>query len=296
MSAAALVASWAIGLFGLGAVAIAAYGVKHRGEAAALWTVYATTIAIAAALLVPLAIHPLLFALAAAACAWRCAIELSTVWRAPIRGAWREGLAAASVAAALWGTFDAPFATTLLFAATLAAAAAAPLYTKPPEGARARLLATVFPLLAAAHLSRLAHLPDGFAWVFVLYATVESQDSAAYLCGRVFGKRLLLPRLSPKKTVAGAIAGAAFGTLVGAGAAWALLDLSPLHAVALAMVLVAAGFCGDLYTSALKRGAGVKDFPAIHRAHGGLLDIYDSTLFAGIVLSTGLYIIGSWTF
>jgi phosphatidate cytidylyltransferase len=63
------------------------------------------------------------------------------------------------------------------------------------------------------------------------------------------------------------------------------LKLSLPAALVLALVVVAAGFCGDLYTSALKRGAGVKDFPPIHRLHGGLLDIYDSTLFAGIVLS-----------
>lgn len=296
-----LVAAWAIGLFGLGAVAIAAYGVKHRAQAAGLWTVYATTIAIAAALIVPLAIHPLLFAIVAAACAWRCAIELASAWRSPIRGAWREGLAAVALAAALWGTLDSHVATALLYATTLAAVVVtAPLYASafagPPAGARARLLAAVFPLLSAAHLSRLAHLPDGFVWVVVLYATVETQDSAAYLCGRLFGRRLLLPRLSPKKTIAGAVGGAVFGTLVGAGIGWALLDLPPLHAAALALLLVVAGFCGDLYTSALKRGAGVKDFPPIHPAHGGVLDIYDSTLFAAVVLSSGLYIIGVWTF
>ena len=293
-----LVAAWAIGFFGVGAVAIAAYGVRHRTEAAALWTVYATTIAIAAALLVPAAVHPLVFAIAAAACAWRCAVELAITWNAPIRGAWREALAAGALAATLWGAVDTPHASLLLVAATLAAiAVTAPLYarsyTRPPPPGRARFLACVFPLLAAAHLSRLAHQPDGFAWIFVLYATVETQDSAAYLCGRVFGRRLLLPRLSPKKTRAGAVAGVALGTLVGSATAWALLDLPPWQALGVALLLVAAGFCGDVFTSALKRGAGVKDFPPIHPAHGGLLDIYDSTLFAAIVVSTGLYIIGA---
>ena len=300
MSASALVAAWAVGLFALGALAIAAYGLKDRAKAAGLWTVYATTVAIAAAVLVPIAIHPLVFALVAAACAWRCTIELASAWGTPVRGAWREALFAVALAASLWGTLDSRTAAILLYVATLVVViVTAPLYvrafTAPPSGARARVLAAAFPLLAAAHLSHLAHRPHGLAWIFVLYATVESQDSAAYLCGRLFGRRLLLPRLSPGKTLAGAIAGALFGIAVGSAAAWALLGLTPAEALALAALIVAAGFCGDLYTSALKRGARIKDFPAVHRLHGGVLDIYDSTLFAAVVLSTGLYIIDPWT-
>ena len=297
MSPGALVAAWAIALFGAGALVIAAYGAKHRARAGELWAVYASTVAIAAAVLVPIAIHPLVFA----ACAWRCAIEIAETYAVPVRGAWREALGAVALAAALWGTLSSPYAQALLFAATVALiAATAPLYARAfrraPSGATARLLSVAFPLVAAAHLARLAHLPDGFAWVFVLYATVESQDSAAYLGGRLFGRRLLLPRLSPKKTVAGAVVGALVGIAVGAGAAWALLDLVPMTALGVAALIVVAGFCGDLYTSAVKRGAGVKDFPAVHRLHGGLLDIYDSTLFAGVFLSIGLYIISAWTF
>jgi CDP-diglyceride synthetase len=290
VSAAALVAAWAIGLFGAGALVIAAYGVRNRAKAVELWAVYASTIAIAAALLVPAAVHPLLFALAAAACAWRCTVELATTYGARFDALRHAGIATLAIVVAAWGTLQDVSSTRVLFFATgVAIAVTAPLYMRafrePPTGARAWLLAAAFPLLAAAHLAHLANRADGFVWIFILYATVESQDSAAYLFGRLFGRRLLLPRLSPKKTVAGAFAGALCGLAVGSAAAWATLKLSPPAALVLAFVLVAAGFCGDLYTSALKRGAGVKDFPPVHRLHGGLLDIYDSTLFAGIVLS-----------
>ena len=297
---AALVAVWAAALFGVGASIIAVYGLRDRDKARELWSVYATTIAIAAALLVPAAIHPLLFSLVVAAGAYRCIVELATTYRVPVRGAWREVVAALALVAVLPGALQTPAASTLLHATTLVViAVTAPLYarafTAPPEGARARVLALAFPLLAAAHLANLANRPDGFAWIFVLYATVETQDSAAYLFGRLFGKRLLLPRLSPKKTVAGAVSGTLAGVTVGSVVAWALLDLPAPHALAVASSIAAAGFCGDLFTSALKRGAGVKDFPAVHRLHGGVLDVYDSTLFAAVVLSPAIYIIGPWT-
>lgn len=287
---AALVAAWAIGLFGTGALVIAVYGARNRAKAAELWAVYASTIAIAAALLVPAALHPLAFALVAAAGAWRCTLELATTYGARLHTSRHAAIAALAIAAAAGGSVQDPASTRLLLIATIIViAVTAPLYARafrePPIGARAWLLAGAFPLLAAAHLAHLANRADGFAWIFVLYATVESQDSAAYLFGRLFGRRLLLPRLSPKKTVAGAVAGMLCAVAVGSAAAWATLSLSPPAALALALTIVAAGFCGDLYTSALKRGAGVKDFPPLHRLHGGLLDIYDSTLFAGVVLS-----------
>lgn len=300
-SPAALVAAWAAGFFGVGAVIIASYALRDRPKARELWSVYASTIAIAAALLVPAAIHPLLFALVVAAGAYRCVSELATTVGTPVQGAWREGLVASALAAALWGTIHTDVADALLHGTTLVVAiVAAPLYFRafraPLSGARARLIAAAFPLLAAAHLAHLGSGPLGFAWIFVVYATCESQDSAAFLFGKLFGRRLVLPKLSPKKTVAGVIAGVALGLAVGTGAAWGLLGLAPAAAFGLAVLIVIAGFCGDLFTSALKRGAGVKDFPAVHSLHGGVLDIYDSTLMAAIVVSAAIYIIGPWTF
>jgi phosphatidate cytidylyltransferase len=281
-------------------VIIAAYGTREPAKARELWSVYLSTIAIAAALLVPIAIHPLLFILVVAAGAYRGVTELAAVYSTPIRGAWREGVAACAIAAVALGASQEAPGETLLYAATLGVVAAtSPLYLRafrePPSGFVARVLALAFPLVAAAHLAHLAAAPDGFAWIVVLYATVETQDSAAYLFGKLFGRRLVFPRLSPKKTLAGAVCGALCSVAVGAFAASLLLAAPPLHAAALAGLVTTAGFCGDLYTSALKRGAGVKDFPSVHRLHGGILDIYDSTLFAAVALSAALYIIGSWT-
>jgi CDP-diglyceride synthetase len=301
VTAGALVAAWAMGLFGIGAVTIAAYGLRDRARAHELWIVYASTVVIAAALLVPLALSSLLFSLVVAAAAYRCTVELATTYDLTLDASRHAGAVVVAVAATAWGASQDASATLLLYVATaVVVAVSAPFYvrafTVKPQGARAWLLALAFPLAAAAHLAHLANRPDGFAWVFVLYATVETQDSAAYLCGRLFGRRLLLPRLSPKKTVGGAVAGAVCGMAVGGIAAHAFLDLSLGASIGLAALITAAGFAGDLYTSALKRGAGVKDFPAVHRLHGGVLDIYDSTLFGAVVLSIAVYIIAAWTF
>jgi phosphatidate cytidylyltransferase len=300
VSAGALVAAWAIAVFGIGALVIALYGLRRRDKARELWAVYASTIGIAAALLVPLALHPVAFTLAVAVGAYRCVIELATTYGARPDMPRRLAIAAGALTAAAWGSARGDAATSALYIATAALVAiSAPWYVRAfrdkPSGARAWLLTLVFPYLSAAHLAHLAHLHNGCTYVVLLYVTVETQDSAAYLFGRLFGRRLLLPRLSPKKTVAGAIAGALAGLAIGAAGAWALLHPEPPMAIAVAALIVAAGFCGDLYTSALKRGAGVKDFPPVTRLHGGILDIYDSTLFGAVVLSATIYIIGLWT-
>jgi phosphatidate cytidylyltransferase len=290
VSDAALVLAWVAGLFAFGAVAIALYAARKPAEGRELWRVFASTGVIAAAFVVPAAIHPWLFSALVAAAAWRCTFELASTYRTRVDAPRHALLAAAAAAAVGAGSVaDAAGGTALLGATAVAFALAAPLYVRafsaPPTGARVWIVAAAFPLLAAAHLSHLAHARDGFLWLCVLYATVETQDSMAFLCGRVFGRRRVLPRLSPKKTLEGAVAGACCGVGVGAGMAWGLLHVGPVAALGVAALVVTAGFCGDLFTSALKRAAAVKDFPRLHALHGGMLDIYDSTLFAAIPVS-----------
>jgi CDP-diglyceride synthetase len=290
VSAAALLLAWAAGLFSFGALAVAIYAARKPAEGRELWRVYASTVVIAAAFVVPAAIHPWVFSAVVAVAAWRCAFELATTYRLRVGASGHAALLAAAAASVWWGAGGEPARSTALVLATGAVLVlTAPLYVRafalPPTGVRAWIVCAAFPLLAAAHLSHLAHVREGFMWLFVLYATVEIQDSMAYLFGRAFGRRRVLPRLSPNKTVEGAVGGACGGLGVGAAMALGLLHLAPGAAFAVAALLVTAGFCGDLFTSALKRAAGVKDFPGLHRLHGGLLDIYDSTLFAAAPLS-----------
>ena len=121
--------------------------------------------------------------------------------------------------------------------------------------------------------------------VFLLFFVVWSSDTAAYYVGTTFGRRLLAPRVSPKKTVEGAVGGVV-GAVVAAFVArpWFFNRLSVTDCVVLGLSLGAIGILGDLVESMLKRGAGVKDSAALVPGHGGVLDRVDSLLYAGPVL------------
>ena len=110
--------------------------------------------------------------------------------------------------------------------------------------------------------------------VFCVWAT----DTFAYFVGRAFGKRRLAPTLSPKKTVEGAIGGLVGSAIVGAVVAQSQ-HLSPVIGVVIGVVAGVAGPLGDLWESALKREAGIKDFGAMLPGHGGVLDRFDSLMF-----------------
>jgi len=124
--------------------------------------------------------------------------------------------------------------------------------------------------------------------VVLLFAVIWGGDSLAYFVGRAIGRRPLAARISPKKTVEGAIGGLLGSVLAGLGARFAFPGEIPkldLGAFIVVVILVAlAGQIGDLGESALKRGADVKDSGAILPGHGGMLDRLDSLLFAAPTL------------
>jgi phosphatidate cytidylyltransferase len=111
--------------------------------------------------------------------------------------------------------------------------------------------------------------------------TVFVSDTAQYYSGRAFGKHLLAPAISPKKTVEGAVGGFVFGalflTVVGQ---WWLPSIPAMARVVIGVAIVIAGIGGDLFESMLKRSAGVKDSSALIPGHGGILDRIDALLFA----------------
>jgi phosphatidate cytidylyltransferase len=117
--------------------------------------------------------------------------------------------------------------------------------------------------------------------VILLMVTIVISDSAQYYCGRAFGKTLLAPAISPKKTREGAIGGLIFGTTAMAvGGRWVFPDAPLPLLVLVAATITALGMVGDLFESMLKRSAGVKDSSHLIPGHGGVLDRIDSWLFA----------------
>lgn len=123
-------------------------------------------------------------------------------------------------------------------------------------------------------------LPSGEFLVLFLAAVTWASDTGAYYAGTLWGKHLLIPSISPKKTVEGVLGGLALA----AGAAllaqqWFASQLSLSDALILGVLLTGAGLIGDLFESVIKRRTGVKDSGGILPGHGGMLDRLDSLLF-----------------
>jgi phosphatidate cytidylyltransferase len=124
----------------------------------------------------------------------------------------------------------------------------------------------------------------GAALALVAVLCVWATDTLALYTGRALGRRKLAPNLSPNKTVEGSLGG-----LIGALAAGAIFGygLRGSLPAGLFIGLIAGifGQIGDLFESALKREAGIKDFGSLLPGHGGVLDRFDSLLFTATLVA-----------
>lgn len=129
---------------------------------------------------------------------------------------------------------------------------------------------------------------DGRWYVFFLFLVTKGSDTCAYLVGRSFGRKKLIPRISPAKTregLAGGLAGALIGGLLAFYWFRSCCAMPPLpHVLLLSAVMGLAAIPGDLVESILKRDAGVKDVAAYLPGLGGVLDVIDSVLFTAPIL------------
>jgi phosphatidate cytidylyltransferase len=151
------------------------------------------------------------------------------------------------------------------------------------------LLYIAFPLVIAPLITA---RESGVAQLLFVFVVVWAGDIAALYVGRTFGRRLMAPVLSPKKTWEGAIASMIGGILAGVGLvalgsylfrhgfSLLLFPQSWWFWVWMAIVLNIAAQIGDLLESAIKRGAGLKDSGTILPGHGGVLDRIDALLLA----------------
>ena len=175
----------------------------------------------------------------------------------------------------------------ILMAAVIAVAAVAVGGARPGPAVLHDVAAALFaPLYLGLPLGALAAVraQQGREALFLLMFAIVGSDTAQYYVGRVAGRRLLAPAISPKKTVEGAagglVASVAIMTLL--GGAW-LPGLSSGVTALLGATVAVLGIAGDLFESLLKRSADVKDSAALIPGHGGLLDRIDSWLFAAPV-------------
>jgi phosphatidate cytidylyltransferase len=149
-------------------------------------------------------------------------------------------------------------------------------------GVSGTMLGVTWVGLALAHAVFLRDLPhvDGLV-VDVLVGTFVG-DTAAYLGGRLYGRRALAPGISPSKTVEGLVAGVVGGTaafwFAGLYQDW----LSGVDALVLGFIVALVAPLGDLFESAIKRDLEVKDAGRFFGVHGGVLDRLDAVFFTAI--------------
>ncbi len=116
--------------------------------------------------------------------------------------------------------------------------------------------------------------------LFVLFATIWSEDIFAYFIGKSFGKHKLAPNLSPKKTWEGAIGGFLGAIIIGGFTAYSLKVYDAYIPIFISAIL---GQIGDLFESFIKRQVGEKDSSNLIPGHGGILDRIDALIFGSVV-------------
>ena len=132
----------------------------------------------------------------------------------------------------------------------------------------------------------------GGVLVFCILLSVWANDACAYFFGSRFGKHKLAPKISPKKTWEGLVAG-----LIASVVIWCVIPLIPgvemrfWQAALFGLLCGVVGVLGDLTVSRIKRNSGVKDSGTILPGHGGMLDRTDSTFLVSVLAA--LLLIGT---
>jgi phosphatidate cytidylyltransferase len=143
------------------------------------------------------------------------------------------------------------------------------------------LMVCVYNISFAPALLRLEIPGDASGAKLLLFfvIVVQASDVLQYVWGMCLGRRTIAPRVSPSKAWEGFIGGVACATLLGT-LLWWITPFSLGQAALMSLGIALLGFAGGLTMSAIKRDRGVKDYGALVRGHGGVLDRLDSLCFA----------------
>ena len=127
---------------------------------------------------------------------------------------------------------------------------------------------------------KLPHFEGEKIWLAIwLIMVVQASDVLQYVCGKLFGKHKVAPKLSPSKTIEGLVGGIVLATGLGVMMSW-LTPFNVWQATLIGAIVCIFGFFGGLVMSAIKRDRGVKDWGQLIQGHGGMLDRIDSICFS----------------
>lgn len=148
------------------------------------------------------------------------------------------------------------------------------------EWVRSVIFSIIYIALPFSLLVLLANADSGRLWILFILLLVWSNDTFAFCVGKLIGRHKLSPKVSPGKSIEGALGGLAGGVVVMlVFNHYAGLGLEVWVAVVLAVVLGILSILGDLFESLIKRGSNVKDSGSLIPGHGGILDRVDSMVF-----------------
>ena len=164
------------------------------------------------------------------------------------------------------------------------------------EGVTGCLFGGIVIPLCLSSIARILLLDTGRHLVLIPIMIPFIADAGAYFAGRFFGKRKLAPVLSPNKTVEGAIGGLLAGILSMELYGLVLdfgfhMEYHYLWAALYGLLGSLVSIVGDLSFSMIKRETGIKDYGTLFRAHGGVLDRFDSVIFAAPVVELLLLVL-----
>lgn len=154
------------------------------------------------------------------------------------------------------------------------------------------LVGVTYVAVSFTSLSLIRYINHNFGLFLVVLVFVISWtcDTAAFAVGSLIGKQKLIPEISPKKTVEGAIGGVVFSALLcalyGLGLDLVIekIQVNYLYLILFGIILSVVSQLGDLIASLIKREYDVKDYGRIFPGHGGVLDRFDSVLAVSTIL------------